>query len=109
MEILNTNDVVSVIGQSKGKFASGDTFKLQQLLEEYVEYTNKSAEDKNNSKIFSNSIECEVLRHDREHKGWRKGKIKFVVQFEPEKEETSQKEEISQNIDSLDSIWQQID
>ncbi len=109
MEILNNDDVVSVIGQSKGKFASGDTFKLQQLLEEYTEYINKSAENKSNSKIFSNSIECEVLRHDREHKGWRKGKIKFVVQFEPEKEETRQKEETIQNINSLDSIWQQID
>ena len=104
MEILNNNDVISVMGQDKCKFASGDTFKLQQLLKEYTEYIEGNAEPtNNNSEILNNSVECEVLRHDGDRKGWRKGKIKLVVQFEPDEDENSHV------VNSLDNIWQQID
>ena len=47
-------------------------------------------------------IECEVLRQSGNSKGWRKGKIKFVVQFEPD--------DINSNADSnsLDDIRDRI-
>lgn len=76
-EILKDNDVISVFEQDKGKFASGDTLKVLQLLAEYEEYIT-------NSEAFLQGMECEVLMQNSEYQGWRKGKIKFVVQFEPE-------------------------
>ena len=72
------------------------------VIEEYKEYTKAYDVISNNLKIFDRSIECEVLRHDGEYKGWRKGKIRFVVQFEPEEPENNY------NSNSLDDIRQQL-
>lgn len=72
-------------------------------MEEYREYADDKVRSNSNLKIFDDSIECEVLRHDGEYKGWRKGKIKFVVQFEPEETENNH------NSNSLDDIRQQLD
>ena len=79
LEVLNNDDVISVVNQHEGRFASGDTFKVQQITKEYEGYIEAATRTINNSEIFTEGIECEVLRHDGEHKGWRKGKIKFVV------------------------------
>ena len=77
--------------------------KIQQLLEEYKEYIEEISEHTNNSKMFAQSIKCEVSREHSEHKGWRKGKIKFVVQFEPDVVEDNK------SSNALDDIRQQID
>ena len=103
LEILKNNDVISVLKQEEGRFASGDTFKVQQLLKEYEGYIEAATRTINNSEIFEQGIECEVLRHDGDRLGWRKGRIKFVVQFEPEETEN----DCSSN--SLDDIRQQLD
>lgn len=95
-EILKDNDVISVFEQNRGKFASGDTLKVLQLLAEYEGYIT-------NSEVFLQGMECEVLMQNSEYQGWRKGKIKFVVQFEPEEVEN----ENSPN--SLADIRKQID
>ncbi|MBE9044617.1 hypothetical protein IQ255_09405 [Pleurocapsales cyanobacterium LEGE 10410] len=102
LEILNNNDVISVVGINKAKFNSGNTFKIQQILEEFREYADNSSLNDSELKIFDNSIECEVLRQDGD-KGWRKGKIKFVVQFEPDVVESNK------NTNTLDDIREQID
>ena len=103
LEVLKDGDVISVLRQEEGRFASGDTLKVQQLLNEYAGYIEAETKTTNHSEIFTQGIECEVLRHDGEHKGWRKGKIKFVVQFEPEEAENNY------NSNSLDDIRQQLD
>jgi hypothetical protein len=97
-EILNNNDVVSVLKHDEGRFASGDTLKVFQLLAEYEGYIKAQTKTSTNSEIFLQGIECEILRQNNNSKGWRKGKIKFVIQFEPE--------EISNNANSnsLDDI-----
>ena len=102
-EILNEFDVISVTHQNEGRFASGDTFKVQQILKEYEGYMKAGTKTINNSEIWIQGIECEVLRHDSDSKGWKKGKIKFVVQFEPEEAENNY------NSNSLDDIRQQLD
>ena len=102
-EILNNNDVISIVDLREAEFVSGNTLKIQQLLEEYKEYIEEISEHTSNSKMFAQSIECEVLRQDGEHKGWRKGKIKFVVQFEPDVIEGNK------SSNALDDIRQQID
>ena len=100
LEILNNDDVISVLKHDEGRFTSGDIFKILQLLAEYESYL-KGQTKTNNHEIFMQGIEWEVLRQNSEHKGWRKGKIKFVVQFEPD--------EISSNrANSLDDIRHQI-
>ena len=101
LEILNNNDVISVINLREAEFVSGNTLKIQQLLEEYQEYV-EEAEHIRNSKIYSKGIECEVLRQDANSKGWRKGKIKFVIQFEPDETNSHA------NSDSLDDIRDRI-
>jgi KGK domain len=83
LEVLNDDDVISVINISQRELTIG------------------------NSNICDEGIECEVLRHDTEHKGWRKGKIKFVIQFEPDKPEKTNHNE-HQNGNSLDDIRQTI-
>ena len=101
VQILNNDDVISVLKHDEGRFASGDTIKVQQLLREYEGYIDANTKTINNSEICSQGIECEVLRHDGNLKGWKKGKIKFVVQFESD--------EIINNSNSLNDIRQQID
>ena len=101
LEILNNDDVIAISQNSKGKFDAGNTLKIQQLLAEYKQYIYSSKHW--NSKIFDDYIECELLRHDGKHNGWKKGKIRFVVQFEPEEAE------INNSPNSLDDIRQQID
>ena len=103
LEILNNNDVISVFKHDEGRFASGDTLKVQQLLTEYEGYIEVQTKNTNSHEICLQGIECEVLRQDGEHKGWRKGKIKFVVQFEPDVTESNK------NTNTLDDIRQQID
>lgn len=83
LEILDDNDVISVVNLREAEFESGNTLKIQQLLEEYKEYV-KESQQHSRSKICSEGIECEALRRNGNSKGWRKGKIKFVVQFEPD-------------------------
>lgn len=102
-EILNELDVISVAHQNEGIFASGNTFKVQQILKEYEGYIKTFTKGKNNSEICTQGIECEVLRHNSGNKGWTKGRIKFVVQFELEKAENSCEP------NSLDDIRQQLD
>lgn len=62
LEILNNDDVISVFKHDEGRFASGDTFKSQQLLTEYEGYVKSQTKTENNHEIFSQGIECEVLR-----------------------------------------------
>ena len=102
LEVLNNDDVVSVFKHDTGRFASGDTLKVQQLLEEYEGYIEVQAENTNNSEICAQGIECQVLRQDANSKGWRKGKIKFVIQFEPDVSE------VEDSSNSLDNIRQQL-
>ena len=101
-EILNNNDVISVVDIGEAEFVYGNTLKIQQLLEEYKEYVEEVKEDTYNSKICTQGIECEVLRQDGNSKGWRTGKIKFVVQFEPDAVESNK------NSNTLDDIRKQI-
>ena len=103
LEILNNDDVISVVDVGEADFDYGNTLKIQQLIEEYQEYAKSADTNTSNLKIFDDSIECEVLRHNSEHKDWRKGKIKFVVQFEPEEAKNNC------NPNSLDDIRQQLD
>lgn len=101
LEILDNDDVMTVSEEFKNEFNRGNTLKIQQLLEEYQEYFVESNES-SKSEIFIEGIECEILTKDGNLKGWRKGKIKFVVQFEPEQAE------ISNNLNSLEDIRKQI-
>lgn len=104
-EILNNKDVISVFKQfkhDKGRFASGDTLKVLQLLTEYEGYIQEQT-NANNSEIFLKGIECQVLRQNSKHQGWRKGKIKFVIQFE------SESTEVNKSTTTLDDIRKQID
>ncbi|BAZ44134.1 hypothetical protein NIES4102_11400 [Chondrocystis sp. NIES-4102] len=100
MEILSHNDVIAVLKHDEARFTSGDTFKVQQLLKEYENYIRESVENSDNSDIFTQGIECEVIRQDGTTKGWRKGKINLVIKFEPE--------ETSNNTTSLDDIRSRI-
>ena len=103
LEILQENDVISVFKHDEGRFVSGDTIKAQQLLTEYENYIKGQAKNADNSEMCIHGIECEVLRQNGEHQGWRKGKIKFVVQFEPDVVESNK------SSNGLDDIRQQID
>jgi hypothetical protein len=102
LEILDNGDVIAVSEEFKNEFNGGNTLKIQQLLKEYQEYVAES-NGSSKSEIFIEGIECEVLSKDSNLKGWRKGKIKFVVQFEPEAAE------INNNPNSLEDIRKQID
>ena len=103
LEILNNDDVISVIKSDEGRFICGNTLRVEQLYNEYKIYVGESNSSISNQEIFEQHIECEVLRQDNSIKGWRKGKIKFVVQFEPEEYESNSKS------NSLDDIRKQID
>ncbi len=103
LEILNNDDVIAISQDFKGRFEAGNTLKIKQLLEEYKQYIHNSNVSSWNGNIFKEHIKCEVLSQDGKYKGWRKGKIKFVVQFEPEEAE------INNSPNSLDDIRQQID
>ena len=101
LEILNNDDVISVFKHDEGRFNAGNTLKVIQLLTEYEGYIQSQTKNNNNHEIYIQGIECEVLRQNSEYKGWRKGKIKFVVQFDPD--------EVSNNrSNSLDDIRHQI-
>lgn len=99
IEILDIEDVVAVLPESEGRFILGNTLRGKQLLKEYKAYVGKS--NGSNCEMFTEGIECEVLRHDGKHQGWRRGKIKFVIQFEPNEAESA--------IHSLDDIRQQME
>lgn len=102
LEILDNDDVIAVSKEFKNEFNAGNTLKIQQLLKEYQEYvTESNGIDK--SGIFIEGIEFEILSKNGNSKGWRKGKIKFIVQFEPEEAE------INNNSNSLEDIRKQID
>ncbi len=98
LEILNNDDVISVFKHDEGRFTSGNTLKVQQLLAEYEGYIKVQTKTANNAEIFTQGIECQVLRQDNNSKGWRKGKIKFVIQFESDEISNSS------NSNSLDDI-----
>lgn len=100
LEILNNDDVVAVLKHDEGKFSAGDTLKVLQLLTEYEGYI-KGQVKTNNHEAFIQGIECKILRHDGKHSGWRAGKIKFVLQFEPE-------EPSSDRANSLDDLRHQL-
>jgi hypothetical protein len=100
-EILDNDDVMAISEEFKNEFIRGKTLKINQLLEEYQEYIADN-HGTSKSEIFIEGIECEILTKDGNLKGWRKGKIKFVVQFEPEEGE------ISNNLNSLEDIRKQI-
>ena len=102
-EILNNNDVLSVIKDDEGRFICGDTLRVEQLYNEYKTYVNESNASASNKEIFEEHINCKVLRQDGNSKGWRTGKIKFVVQFEPDAVESSK------GSNTLDDIRKQID
>lgn len=102
LEILSNNDVVAIVDRSRADFVSGNTLKIQQLLEEYKEYIEESRADSNNSNVCGKGIECEVLRHEGNNQGWRQGRIKFVVQFEPDGTADNA------NLNSLDDIRNRI-
>ena len=102
-EILNNNDVISVMKKDYGRFICGDTMRVEQLYNEYKTYVDESNASVSNKEIFQQFIECEVLRQNSENKTWRKGKIKFVVQFEPDEPENNT------NLNALDDIRKQID
>ena len=103
-EILDGEDVLSIIQSSEAKFYAGSTLKIRQLIEEYKQYIFRTKGANNaNAKIYDESIKCEILRQDNQYKGWRKGKIKFVVQFEPDEPENHD------NLNALDDIREQLD
>lgn len=102
-EVLNNDDVISLSEKQQRRFMLGDTLKLEQLLQEYRQYVAQNKTATRNKEIFEQGIECEILRHDSEHKGWRKGKIKFVIQFEPKEGENNC------DLNSLDDIRQKLD
>ena len=62
LEILNKDDVISVLKHDENSFTSGNTMKVQQLLAEYEEYIETQTKTSNNSEICLQGIECEVLR-----------------------------------------------
>ncbi len=103
LEILNNDDVISVFKHDEGRFICGNTLRVEQLCNEYKTYVDKSNASVSNTEIFEQHIDCEVLRQNGEHQGWRKGKIKFVIQFEPDGVENNK------NSNSLDDIRKQID
>ena len=103
LEILQDNDVISVFEDDEGRFLCGDTLQVKQLCNEYKTYVNKSNASISNKEIFEQHIYCKVLRENGEYKGWRKGKVKFVVQFEPDAVECDK------ITNALDDIRKQID
>ena len=103
-ELLNNEDVVSLTQISEAQFGAGKTFKILQMINEYKQYIYRTKGVNNhNAKMFDESISCEVLKQDNQCQGWRSGKIKFVVQFEPDAIE----DDIVSN--PLDDIRQQLD
>jgi KGK domain len=103
LEILDSDDVISVIEGDENRFVCGDTFRVEQLYHEYKTYVAKSNASISNKDIFKKHINCKVLRQNRNHKGWIKGKIKFIIAFEPDLVESNE------SSNSLDDIRKELD
>lgn len=99
LEKLATNDVVSF---TKIPLDKGSTLKVSQIIEEYQNQINHRYK----AEILFEGIECEVLRVNEGK--WRKGKLKLILEFEPNEPEI--KIEMNRSNDSLlDDIRQAID
>lgn len=98
-EQLNLEDVVSgfVVFLNFPR-----TWKVNELFEAVKIYFN----DKSSTKLFGNGLELEVLRLDG--KGWRKGRVRFSLEFCPDeltvREKLSSNEETAQPESTLDDI-----
>jgi hypothetical protein len=103
LEILSNDDVISVIKGDENRFICGNTFRVEQLCNEYKTYVDESNASRSNKDIFEQHIDCKVLRQDGNYKGWRNGKIKFIIQFEPDSVENNE------SSNSLDDIRKQLD
>lgn len=99
-EPLNHNDVVSVNPDTFRNLDISNTFKIVQLLEALGEYFHT---DTNEAALFSNGLECEVLKPGT--KGWQKGKVRISLQFCPDQtsESTSPLDDIRQNLKQTES------
>lgn len=101
-EQLNEDEVIS----TSVKFLNlSKTFKVKELLELLTSYYN----EKSVFKLFDKGLEIEVLRLGA--KGWRKGKVRFRLEFipdEPEIEEILETQKISQQESPLDDIRRMI-
>jgi hypothetical protein len=102
LEKLAPDDVVSL---TTIPFEKGSTVKVTQILEEYYsDIYNKFNQYK--ATILREGIECEILRVNEGK--WRKGKIKLILEFEPDEIEI--KTEVERSSDSLlDDIRQEIE
>jgi KGK domain len=101
LEKLDINDVIAL---DKEIFDRGFTLKATQLLEEYYQNISHKIGDWKAS-ILTEGIECEVLRVNEGK--WRKGKIKLILEFEPDEPEFQAANHKSDSL--LDDIRQAID
>lgn len=94
-EPLNHSDVVSTNFDTFSNFEMSNTFKVVELLEVIKAYSNV---DGNESALFSEGLDCEVLKPGA--KGWQKGKVRISLQFCPDQtsESTSPLDDIRQNL-----------
>ncbi len=94
-EPLNYSDVVSTNFDTFSNLEMSNTFKVVELLEVIKAYSNV---DGNESALFSEGLDCEVLKPGA--KGWQKGKVKISLQFCPDhtSESTSLLDDIRQNL-----------
>ncbi|MGL5806095.1 MAG: KGK domain-containing protein [Xenococcaceae cyanobacterium] len=79
---LQEDDVVSV---NPPLFESGKTAKIEQIIEEYRLNFVRQINANKASILSKTGISCEVLRADGN--GWKTGKIKFILVFEPDEPE----------------------
>ncbi len=103
-ERLNFDEVIS---PNIGGLRLSNTYKVKELIQVIKnQFTDAS------SKLFEeDGLELEVLKLDA--KGWKKGKVRFSVEFcsdEPEIKETTQSNniEINQTSSPLDDIRQRM-
>jgi hypothetical protein len=107
-EKLNHNDVVSVNRDNFERLDVSSTLKALELIaaiKEDVGSNNREA------KLFEDGMECEVLRPGAD--GWKKGKVRFVLEFcpdEPENNENQENEQLdtSQKSSPLDDLRKQL-
>jgi hypothetical protein len=59
------------------------------------------------SYLFHGGLDCQILEIGAE--GWRKGKLKIVLEFVPEEAEKTQSSEVEQPESPLDEIRQMVD
>jgi hypothetical protein len=101
-EQLNEDEVIS----NSVRFLNlSNTFNIKELVEVFT----SRLQEKSVSKLFNNGLEIEVLRLGA--KGWRKGIVRFRLEFipnEPEIEEILESEKISQQESPLDDIRRMI-